>query len=118
MSHTQPCPQCGTLFPAPVGRRARQRYCSTRCRKAAWRHRRAASQRTSNPGDVPDRVAVPTASRDADADIVHDDATAAPAAGSTQRCPHCRRPITVIAVAVPPTAAHVRPPEVIPTTPD
>ena len=37
-SATVPCPVCGLAF-GPSGRR---RYCSTRCRQAAFRHKRAA----------------------------------------------------------------------------
>ena len=38
-SATVPCPVCGLAF-GPSGRR---RYCSTRCRQASFRHKRAAA---------------------------------------------------------------------------
>ena len=40
-SATVPCPVCGLAF-GPSGRR---RYCSTRCRQAAFRHKRGAPRK-------------------------------------------------------------------------
>jgi hypothetical protein len=91
--------------------------CSPRCRVADWhRHhdRPQPSTMDLTGEDVPDRVpdapdhhAVPT---------YHTPGNRVPnqyVANGDQRCPHCRAPIAIIAVLVPPTAAHVRTPEVI-----
>lgn len=95
------CAHCGTTMPLPTGRRARKRYCSEPCRKAAWRRRH---RHDDVAGDtvplVPDSVVVPTASRD-------DVATA----GSHHRCPHCRHPLAIISVVIPAEAAVIPVPE-------
>ena len=71
--------------------------------------------------DVPDRAPAGTP-RHAVPDAVptyHAQGNVVPAtyvANGDQRCPHCRAPIAIIAVLVPPTAAHVRTPEVITTS--
>jgi len=89
-------------MPIPSGRRARKRYCSELCRKAAWRGRhRDVLVRDIVFDVVPDTVVVPTASRDA---------VATP--GGQHRCPHCRHPLAIISVVIPAGAAHVTVPEV------
>jgi MYND finger len=108
MTDTAHCARCGRPMPAPVGRAARKRYCSTACRKAAWRdrHRDDASDDVSEdvlthvvPNAVPGVVAA-TPSRDA---------VATP--GSQHRCPHCRQPLAIISVVIPADAAVVSVPE-------
>jgi hypothetical protein len=108
MSKLINCAQCGTLMPLPTGRRARKRYCSEPCRKAAWRERHrddVPNPRDSVPNFVPDIVSVPTASRDE-----------AATPGGQHRCPHCRQPLAIISVIIPAGAATVHVPEV-PMTP-
>jgi hypothetical protein len=102
------CARCGTAMPIPTGRRARKRYCSEPCRKAAWRdrHRDDVITRDVVPNVVSDLVAVPTASRDAVANP-----------GGHHRCPHCRQPLVIVSVVVPAAAANVPTPEVMHISP-
>ena len=96
-------------------RNPNRRYCTPRCRVADW-HRRHDRQHLNADNTVPEHTnAVP----DHVANVVPTyppPANGVPATSNTangeQRCPHCRRPIAIIAVLVPPTAAHVRTPEV------
>jgi endogenous inhibitor of DNA gyrase (YacG/DUF329 family) len=97
------CAHCATPMPTPTGRQARKRYCSQRCRKAAWRARHHGdTARNVVSNTVPDPV--PTPSRD---DV------ATPGAG--HQCPHCRQPLAIISVVVPASAATVHVPEVTAT---
>ena len=97
---TGSCPVCGQPFTSTPRQRPRRRYCSERCRKTAWRHRHHGHQ--SRPGDVSPAVPRP-------GEILHaSPARAEPAA----RCPHCARPVAVIALLVVPAAAQVPAPEV------
>ena len=104
------CPVCGQHFTPTPHQRQRRRYCSDRCRKTAWRHRHPGhrsrphdvSHTVSPPGDVPHAVSRPS-------DVPHAGAARAEPAA---RCPHCARPVAVIALLVVPAAAHVPTPEV------
>ena len=91
------CVACGTVITVTT-RNPNRRYCSPRCRKAAWQAR-SRRTRKSVGNDV--------------ADAVHNVADAVPAANGITRCPHCRHELAVIAVVIPADAAHVQPPEVI-----
>jgi endogenous inhibitor of DNA gyrase (YacG/DUF329 family) len=104
------CPVCGQPFTSTPRQRPRRRYCSERCRKTAWRHRHPGHR--SRPGDVPPVVPHP---RDVSPAVSGPDHIPDPSAArpeSAARCPHCARPITVIALLVVPAAAHVTTPEV------
>jgi hypothetical protein len=109
---TSSCPVCGQTFTPTPRQIPRRRYCSERCRKTAWRHRhprhrsrpRDLPPAVPRPGDVPPAVSPP-----GDSDLL--DASAARAEPPT-RCPHCARPVAVIALLVVPAAAHVPTPEV------
>ena len=79
------CAVCGQGFASEHYQIPRRRYCSERCRKAAWRRRHPGRRRPR-----PDAVATVTA-------------RAEPAA----RCPHCARPVAVITLLVAPAAAQV-----------
>jgi endogenous inhibitor of DNA gyrase (YacG/DUF329 family) len=94
---TRTCVTCGSPITVTT-RNPNRRFCSPRCRKAAWQ---ASSRRT--PNGVAHDVA----------DGVHDVADAVPAANGVTRCPHCRNELAVIAVVIPADAAHVQTPEVI-----
>ena len=108
------CPVCGQTFTSTPRQIPRRRYCSERCRKTsrktAWRHRHPGHR--SRPRDVPPAVPrpgdVPLAGP-RPGDVAHEAATRAEPAA---RCPHCARPVTVIALLVVPAAAHVTTPEV------
>jgi hypothetical protein len=97
-------------MPTPTGRASRKRFCTTECRKAAWRqrHRNDAITDTDRVPDgvpaVPGVLAVPTAFPDN-----------APNHGGQHRCPHCRQPLAIVSVVIPADAAIVQPPEVPPT---
>jgi hypothetical protein len=120
---TGACATCGAPITITT-RHPTKRYCSPRCRVADWhRHhdRPQPSTMDLTGDDVPDRVpdapdhhAVPDAvpTYDTPGNRVPDQYVA----NGDQRCPHCRAPIAIIAVLVPPTAAHVRTPEVIATS--
>jgi len=106
------CAHCGTAIPTPTGRASRKRFCTTECRKAAWRERHRNDTNTDAdtradlvPNIVPGVLTVPTAFPD---DV--------PNPGGQHRCPHCRQPLAIISVVIPADAAIVRAPEVPPTT--
>jgi endogenous inhibitor of DNA gyrase (YacG/DUF329 family) len=122
---TSSCLTCATAITV-TARNPNRRYCSPRCRVADWhRHhdRPRHSTMDDHSNDVPNIVPDGT-SRNVVPDVVPAftgpvDAVpnAINVANGQQRCPHCRAPIAIIAILVPPTAAHVRTPEVItPTT--
>jgi endogenous inhibitor of DNA gyrase (YacG/DUF329 family) len=98
------CPVCGHDFTSSAHQRPRRRYCSERCRKTAWRHRhpghrsrpRGVAPAVPRPRDVPPAVPRPN-------DVAHE---------PVARCPHCARPVAVIALLVVPAAAQVTTPEV------
>jgi endogenous inhibitor of DNA gyrase (YacG/DUF329 family) len=98
------CITCGQPFPIPANNPHR-RFCSPRCRVADW-HARHDQQPSRHANAVPNAVADPNHAAD---DLPR--ANAVPTADGVQRCPHCHAPLAVIAVVVPPTAAHVRIPE-------
>ena len=108
---TGSCPVCGQTFTPTPRQRPRRRYCSERCRKTAWRHRHP--EHRSRPHDVPPAVARPGDVSPTVLRSHHDvpDASAARAEPAA-RCPHCARPVAVIALLVVPAAAHVPTPEV------
>lgn len=111
---TRGCAWCAAPFPVPANNPHR-RFCSPRCRVADWhfRHDRP-------PGAAPGtrtavEIAAPDAAR-ADAVATADavpavnavaDPNAAGGNAGTARCPHCRRPVAVLTVLVPPAAAVV-----------
>lgn len=99
---TANCLGCGTTITVTT-RNPNRRYCSPRCRKAAWQAHRRANHRVGD--DVDDVV-----------DVVHPRnglPHAVPAANGVARCPHCRQELAVVAVVIPADAAHVQPREVI-----
>lgn len=84
------CPVCQSPF-TPAFRNPHQRYCSSTCRATAGRRRKSA--RTADRRD-----GVTTA----------DGVRPGGVAGVAVQCPHCNRPVTVVALLVPPGAATVR----------
>ena len=105
------CPVCGQPFTSTPRQRPRRRYCSERCRKAAWR-RRHPGRRRPRPDAVAPTVArpdaVPRPDDDFDAlDVVDVVDTVAARAEPAARCPHCARPVAVITLLVAPAAAQV-----------
>ena len=98
------CPGCGTAFTwTPAA--PRQKFCSTRCRKRWWDRARRRRRRERQDDDQRRR---PDDQRGRPDDPRRDDPPAAgqpPAA--TAACPHCRKPVTIVAWLVPPAAASV-----------
>jgi len=82
------CPVCQTPF-TPSPRQPRQRYCSTTCRQAAWRRRQQQPPPPGTPADHPRLEPPPVA---------------------IQGCPHCGKPVAVVALLVTPQAARPYPP--------
>ena len=76
----RPCPSCGTTF-TWTSAAPRQRFCSTRCKHQWWCDRR----RQATAALSGTTAAVPA-------------------------CPHCARPVAIVAWLVPPTAANVTTP--------
>jgi hypothetical protein len=80
---TRTCPVCWTEFSTTQRRRI---YCSRKCCGTAWERRggrRAAQARTAGPATSPPAPATPQ-----------------PAA--TRDCPHCGRPVTIVALLTTP----------------
>ena len=108
------CPACGTSFTwTPAA--PRQRFCSTPCRQRWWdRTRRQRSRRHSDDpqghdphGHDPRRPQDSGQRRQQDDDPRgHDD----PAIAAVPACPHCRKPVAIVAWLVPPAAATVAAP--------
>ena len=109
------CPACGTEFTwTPAA--PRQRFCSTPCRQR-WRDRtRRQRSRRRQPDDPhghdphghdPRRPQDSGQRRQQDDDPRrHDD----PAIAAVPACPHCRKPVAIVAWLVPPAAATVAAP--------
>lgn len=115
---TGSCATCSTPITI-TDRHPHKRYCSPRCRVADWhRHhdRPHPSTMDTRDHDAPDPVPHDTAHEDAPDGVPTHGVPAGYVANGDQRCPHCHAPIAIIAILVPPTAAHVRTPEVITTS--
>lgn len=102
------CPACGTEF-TWTSAAPRQRFCSTRCKHRWWCARRrqatAALARDETPASGDPRATTrddrgDAARHHADPGIV----AAVPA------CPHCGKPVAIVAWLVPPAAATVTTP--------
>ena len=104
------CPVCGQTFTPTPRHIPRRRYCSDRCRKTAWRHRHPGHR--SRPRDLPPAVPRPGDVAPAISGPDHIPDANPTRAEPAARCPHCTRPVAVIALLVVPAAAHVPTPEV------
>lgn len=116
----RPCPACGAEFTwTPAA--PRQRFCSTPCRQRWWDRRRRQATAFLSRDSAPAPAGGP-----APAPRAHDPRGEAPrghephgnealAAGgvtaAVPACPHCRKPVAVVAWLVPPAAASVATPE-------
>jgi endogenous inhibitor of DNA gyrase (YacG/DUF329 family) len=99
----RPCLHCGTTFTwTPAS--PRKRFCSQPCRLAWWGQQRRGTprprRRTRNPAPP---AATPGQHTN---DVAHPPATLA----ATPACPHCQRPVAIVAWLVPPAAASVTTP--------
>ena len=113
------CPQCGAPF-TWTSAAPRQKYCSTRCkhrwhtaRRKPRRRRRGRQEPTADvarqPAPATGNAATtgvgPLSPPAAETEQVREaDLTAGPA------CPHCRKPVALVAWLVPPAAATVKEP--------
>ena len=109
------CPQCGTPFTWTTAAPC-QKYCSTRC-KHRWHQARRKPRKRRRPGQGPTTdVARPPVPATHDAPAAQtgppSPRPAAEAAGlaADPACPHCRKPVSLVAWLVPPAAATVKEP--------
>ena len=111
------CPQCGNPFTwTPAA--PRQRFCSTRC-KHRWHTARRGPRKRRHPRQDPTaHVARPPAPATRVGPTTEAGPTPPPQAGmesgaclaAEPACPHCRKPVALVAWLVPPAAANVKQP--------
>jgi len=111
------CPECGTPFTWTTAA-PRQKYCSTRC-KHRWHqaHRKPRRRRRGRQDPTRD-VACPPVPATGVAPTTEVGPPSPPAAGTAGEaglaaepaCPHCRKPVALVAWLVPPAAATVKEP--------
>jgi endogenous inhibitor of DNA gyrase (YacG/DUF329 family) len=111
------CPECGAPFTwTPAA--PRQKYCSTRC-KHRWHQARRKPRSRRRGRQAPARdVARPPAPAARVAPTTDVGPPSPPAAGTASEagltagpaCPHCRKPVALVAWLVPPAAATVKEP--------
>ena len=94
------CPACGTPFTWTTAA-PRQRFCSTPCRQRWWDRTRRQRRRGHDP-----RRADETRKPAGDPHGNSSDGTLA----AVPACPHCRKPVAIVAWLVPPAAASVATP--------
>jgi endogenous inhibitor of DNA gyrase (YacG/DUF329 family) len=111
------CPQCGEPF-TWTSAAPRQKYCSTRC-KHRWHtaRRKPRRRRRARQGPTADvaRQPAPTTEVEATTEVGMPSPPTAGTAGEAglaagPACPHCRKPVALVAWLVPPAAATVREP--------
>jgi endogenous inhibitor of DNA gyrase (YacG/DUF329 family) len=111
------CPVCGTAF-TWTSASPRQKYCSTRCAQLCWeRAHRRRSQRQPAAGDPGRHDDQARHDDDAhhDDDARHDDDPRRPDGNgqppaAIAACPHCRKPVAIVAWLIPPAAATITAP--------
>lgn len=102
------CPTCGTPFTWTTAA-PRQRFCSTPCRQRWWdrnRRRRSRQHRHDPRGHDPPHTADEPRRPAGDPRGTSSNGTLA----AVPACPHCRKPVAVVAWLVPPAAASVATP--------
>jgi endogenous inhibitor of DNA gyrase (YacG/DUF329 family) len=105
------CPQCGNPFTwTPAA--PRQKYCSPRC-KHRWHraHGKPRKRRRAHQAAIRD-VARPPAATTGVGPLSPPTAgtPGQPALAAEPACPHCRKPVALVAWLVPPAAATVKEP--------
>jgi endogenous inhibitor of DNA gyrase (YacG/DUF329 family) len=95
------CPVCATPW-TPHPNHPNRRYCSPRCKALGWR-RRAKGLPENGERTSPNGVANGANAVNA---VANGESTRA-----VQACPHCRQPISLITLIVPPAAAFVTVPD-------
>jgi endogenous inhibitor of DNA gyrase (YacG/DUF329 family) len=109
------CPVCRAPW-TPHPSHPNRRYCSPRCKALGWR-RRAKGLPENGERTPTNGVSTPTNGTTTPTNGVANGANAVNAVANgestraVQTCPHCRQPISLITLIVPPAAAHVTVPE-------
>jgi endogenous inhibitor of DNA gyrase (YacG/DUF329 family) len=105
------CPVCGTAF-TWTSASPRQKYCSTRCAQLCWErtHRRRSHRQPAagDPGRHDDQAQHDDQARHDD-DPRRPDGNGQPPA-AIAACPHCRKPVAIVAWLIPPAAATITAP--------
>jgi endogenous inhibitor of DNA gyrase (YacG/DUF329 family) len=108
------CLQCGIPF-TWTSAAPKQKYCSTRCKHRWHQTRRGPRRRRHGRRDTTTDVArqpAPATSAVPTTAVVPSppQAEARPGLTTEPACPHCRRPVALVAWLVPPAAASVKEP--------
>lgn len=112
------CPVCGTAF-TWTSASPRQKYCSTRCAQLCWEraHRRRSQRQPAagDPGRHDDQARHHDDAHHDDDDVRHDDDPRRPDGNgqppaAIAACPHCRKPVAIVAWLIPPAAATITAP--------
>jgi endogenous inhibitor of DNA gyrase (YacG/DUF329 family) len=108
------CPECGSPF-TWTSAAPRQKYCSIRCKHRWHQARRKPRRRRRGRQDPARDVARPPAPAAHVAPTTEVGPPSPPAAGEAglaaePACPHCRKPVALVAWLVPPAAASVKEP--------
>ncbi|MGH8921651.1 MAG: hypothetical protein ACRD0H_25500 [Actinomycetes bacterium] len=102
------CPVCDTPW-TPKPSHPNQRYCSTRCRRTGWQRRAKGLPENGVANGADGTNAAPNGAANgvnAGNGVANGEGVRAVAA-----CPHCRQPISLITLIVPPAAAFVTVPD-------
>lgn len=102
------CPTCGTPITVTT-RNPNRRYCSPRCKALGWRRRANGlpeNHERTPPNDVANEADGANGVANAVNALANGESTRA-----IQTCPHCRQPISLITLIVPPAAAFVTLPD-------
>lgn len=108
------CPECGAPFTWTTAA-PRQKYCSSRCKHRWHQARRKPRRRRRGKAATRDATATPAPATHV-APTAEVGPPAPPAAGpepglaAEPACPHCRKPVALVAWLVPPAAATVKEP--------
>ena len=103
------CPQCGSPFTwTPAA--PRQKYCSPRC-KHRWHRAHGQPRRRRGRKAATRDVAGPSAATNENASLSPPAAGTGPGLAAEPACPHCRKPVALVAWLVPPAAAAVKEPQ-------
>ena len=111
------CPHCGAPF-TWTSAAPRQKYCSTRCKHRWHQARRKPRKRRRGRQDPASNAARPPAPATGVAPTTEAGPPSPPAAETSgdagltaePACPHCRKPVALVAWLVPPAAATVKEP--------
>jgi endogenous inhibitor of DNA gyrase (YacG/DUF329 family) len=101
------CPNCSAAFTWTTAA-PRQRFCSTRCKNQWWcTRRRQATAALARNGTTPSGSDPRATAHDPRGSALR---TATGTTVAVPACPHCARPVAIVAWLVPPAAATVTTP--------